>query len=323
MTDMAMKRLLKEGTELHLAGNLVAAEGLYRQALILDDGSAVAHNNLAFLLMQCQDLPAAETEYLRAIELSPGYATAYSNLGQAYLLMHRWDAAEAYLTRATELEENEFHAHESLAKLHMLRGENNRSEYHWRISDRLRPVTENRLNLAHCLIQQHKLDEAQEVLLAVVDKEEENARLHGLLGIIAFARFDFGSASKCWRRALGLEPENTELRHNLAMTYLKMGRNEEAVAELRRILLLAPDHNEARNNLAVLELAAGETSLAVERFTLTLDQDPTNTKALYYKGVALLQQGDIATARHLLQQAAATEHGEYHPQAVALLQTLP
>lgn len=318
-----MKTLLQEGAELHLAGNLTGAERLYRQALALDDSSAVAHNNLAFLLMQRQDFDDAEHEYLRAIELSPAYSTAYTNLGQAYLLMQRWEEAEDCLIRATELDADEFHAHESLAKLYMLRGENDRSEYHWKISIRLRPAHENLLNLAHCLIQQQKLDEAQELLLVAAQDDDEHARLHGLLGIIAFARYDFGSAMKSFKRALGLEPENAEIRHNLAMAYLKTGQNEEAVVELRRILLLAPDHLEARNNLAVIELAAGETSSALEHFTLSLDQDPTNAKALYYTGVTLLQQGDIETARRLLQRTNATKHPEYQPKAVQLLNTLP
>lgn len=323
MDTNGVHTLLKEGAELHMAGNLASAERCYRQALELDDSSAVTHNNLAFLLMQQQDFDAAEQEYLRAIELSPAYSTAYTNLGQAYLLVQRWDEAEEYLTRATELEPNEFHAWESLAKLCMLRGDNHRSASCWKIANRIRPSQENLLNLAHCLIQLRKLDEAQDVLIEAAEEDDDNARLHGLLGIIAFAQYDFGLAIKYFKRALGLEPENAEVRHNLAMAYLKTGQSEEAITELRRILLLAPDHIEARNNLAVIELAAGETGSALEHFNLSLEQDPANAKALYYKGVTLLQQGDIETARHLLQQTVASRHTEYQSQAAELLNALP
>ncbi len=323
MIDTAMKTLLKEGAELHLAGNLPSAENLYRQALELDGSSAVAHNNLAFLLMQGQRFDEAEKEYLRAIELSPSYATAYTNLGQAYLLMQRWDEAEDFLTRATELEENEFHAHESLAKLLMLRGDSNRSEYHWKKTNRIKPMPENLLNLAHCLIQQRKLDEALDVLWQAAPEEDDNGRFHALLGIVYFARYDFGSAIKNFKRALGLEPENAEVRHNLAMAYLKTGQCEEAVTELRRTLLLAPDHTEARNNLAVLDLAAGETGLALEHFNITLEQEPTNIKALYYKGVLLLQKGDLEMARRILQKVIASKNDDYQQKATELLNSLP
>lgn len=318
-----MKILLKEGAELHLSGNLSGAEILYRQALEVDESSAVAHNNLAFLLMQDERFDEAEREYLRAIELSPGYSTAYTNLGQAYLLMQRWDEAEDFLTRATLLTENEFHAHESLAKLFMMRGESNRSEYHWKKSNHIKPVPENLLNLAHCLIQQRKLDEALEVLGQAAAEEEDNARLYALLGIIYFARYDFGSAIKCFKRALGLEPENAEVRHNLAMAYLKTVQSEEAVIELRRILLLSPDHTEARNNLAVIEFSAGETASALEHFNITLEQEPQNAKALYYKGALLLQQGNIETARRFLQQTVATRNDDYRQKATELLNSLP
>jgi len=323
MTDMELKTLLREGAELHLAGNLADAENCYRQALELDDSSAVAHNNLAFLLMQRRDFEAAEKEYLRAIELSPGYATAYTNLGQSYLLMQRWEEAEDWLTRAVSLENEDFHAHESLAKLYMLRGESDRSEHHWRVSNSLRPDSGNLLNLAHCLIQQQKLDEALQVLREAAVEEEDNARLHGLFGIVLFARYDFGSAIACFKRALGLEPEDAEVRHNLAMAYLKTGQTSEAVAELRRILLLAPDYTEARNNLAVIEFSVGETEAALTHFNLTLEQDPRNAKALYYKGGLLMQRGELEAARRCLQQAVATKDNDYQQRATVLLKSLP
>ncbi|NLX19521.1 MAG: tetratricopeptide repeat protein [Desulfobulbus sp.] len=317
-----MQTLLKEGAELHLAGRLADAERCYRQALEIDDSSAVAHNNLAFLLMQRREFAEAEQEYRRAIELSPAYATAYTNLGQAYLLMQRWDEAEEYLTRATELDADAFHAYESLAKLAMVYGDSNRAVSYWEEANRIRPVRENLVNLAHCLVQQRRLDEARDVLIRAADSDDEDARLHALFGIIAFAQYDFGSAIRHFKRALGIEPENTETRHNLAMAYLKTGQSEEAVMELRRILLLMPDHVEARNNLAVIELAAGEPDSALEHFNLILEQAPDNTKALYYKGVVLLQQGKTEAARALLEKITRTTPNEYQSQAAELLSTL-
>jgi len=318
-----MNSLLKQGAEQHMSGNLAGAEVFYRQAVELDISNAVAHNNLAFLLMQQQNFIEAEKEYLHAIELSPAYSTAYTNLGQAYLLMQRWEEAEEYLIKATELATDDFHAHESLAKLYMLHEDTHRSEYHWKIANQIQPVYENLLNLAHCLIQQQKLDEAQDVLLRTVQEDEEYARLYGLLGIIAFAKYEFGSAIKHFKQALGLEPEDAEVRHNLAMAYLKTEQSEEAVAELRRILLLSPDHIEARNNLAVIELSAGDSEAALEHFNFTLEQEPDNAKALYYKGGILLQSGEIETARDLIKQTIATNNTDYQPKAAELLKALP
>lgn len=323
MSTAELKSILKQGAEQHMEGNLAGAELFYRQAVELDESNAVAHNNLAFLLMQQQEFDKAEREYLRAIELSPAYSTAYTNLGQAYLLMQRYDEAEEYLIKATKIEAGEFHAHESLAKLYMLHEDISRSEYHWKIANQIQPVHENLLNLAHCLIQQQKLDEAQDVLFIAAQGDEAHARLYGLLGIIAFAKYEFGSAIKYFKQALGLEPENAEVRHNLAMAYLKTEQSGEAVAELRRILLIAPDHIEARNNLAVIEFSAGDTTAALEHFNLTLEQEPANAKALYYKGGILLQEGEIETARHILQQAVATNHADYQPKAAELLKALP
>jgi Flp pilus assembly protein TadD len=322
-SNITLKKILNEGAELHMTGDLVGAEQLYRQALELDNSSAVAHNNLAFLLIQRENFDEAENEYLRAIELSPSYSTAYTNLGQAYLLMQRWDEAEKYLVKATELQQDEFHAHESLAKMYMLLDKMEQAEYHWQVANHLRPITENLLNQAHCLVQQHKLDTALNVLHELPQEMEDNTRFHGLLGIIFFARYDFGTAIKCFKRALGLEPEDVEIRHNLAMAYLKTDQNDKAVTELRRILLLSPDHTEARNNLAVIEFSAGKLETALESFRISLEQEPENAKALYYTSVLLIQRDDIETARHFLQRIVSTNNNDYREKAAELLNALP
>ncbi|NTU52250.1 MAG: tetratricopeptide repeat protein [Chlorobiaceae bacterium] len=322
MTIEESKNLVQEGAGLHISGRFRDAEERYLRALELDGSSAVAHNNLAFLLMQERRFDEAEQHYRQAIELRPEYATAYTNLGQLCLLMERWQEAEVLLTRAVTLDTDEYHAHENLARLFLLQGRGEESVRHWHECLRLRPGVDHTLDLAHALIQQQRLDEALAELNRVMEMDDEIPRLYALLGIIHFARCDYGMAIRCFRQKLGLEPEDVETRHNLAMAFLRTGGNEEALTELRRILLLDPSHTEARNNLAVLELAAGQPVAALEQFSMTLEEEPANTKALYYSGVIRLQLGAIDEARKLLAQVVQAEENPYMQQASELLTSI-
>lgn len=322
MTTTEIKTLLREGAELHIAGKLSEAESIYRQALEINEEHAVAHNNLGFLLSQLRKFEEAVSEYLRAIELSPDYSTAFTNLGQAYMMMNNWNEAEQNLLKAVSLDDEDFHANESLAKLYMIRGDGVQAEIYWKRSYVIKPEPGQLVNLAHCLILQKKLDEALEVLNRALPEEEENPRLFSLLGIIYFARYDFGSAIRCFKRSLGFTPEDAEVRHNLAMALLRTSQSDEAVNELRRILLLNPDHTEARNNLAVIELSAGDTESAMIHFNITLDQEPQNAKALYYKGAILVQKGETGEAEIILQKTIATNHEDYKLKAKQLLDSI-
>ncbi len=322
MTKTEIKSLMREGAELHLAGKMEKAEAKYREALSLDGHNAVGHNNLAFLLSQNEKFDEAEKEYFKALEINPEYATAWSNLGLLYLMLQRWEDAEQQLLKAISFDQNDFQANENLAKIYMLKGDYGNSEIFWKKCYSIQPRTSQLIELSHVLISQGKLDEALEILESILADEEESPRIYAMLGIIYFARYDFGSAIKCFKRTLGIEPENTEARHNLAMSLLKTGQNEEALNEFRRILLLNPDHTEARNNLAVIELAADETDSALNHFNITLEKEPENAKALYYKSIILFNQGNTDEARKSLAATIATNHPDYKLKAEEILATM-
>ena len=322
MTTTEIKTLLREGAELHLSGRVDEAEKKYREALSIDENNAVAHNNLGFLLAQTGRFDEGIQAYSRALEINPEYATAYTNLGLTYLMMQRWDEAEFYLLKAVSHDENDFNAIESLAKIYLLKGDATNSEIFWKRCYSLKPQSGQLIDLAHVLIAQQKLEEAMDVLKTALPDEEENPRLWAMYGIIYFMKYDFGSAISCFKRALGLEPENTDVRHNLAMALLKTGQNDEAPKEFRRILLLSPEHTEARNNLAVIEMAADETASALNHFNITLEQEPENAKALYYKSIILFNLGNTDEAKKTLAATIATNHQDYKTKAEEILATM-
>jgi hypothetical protein len=88
--------------ERHRAGDLAAAEQLYRDALQGDEDFA-ALNNLAIILKNSDRFDEAEAFYERAAHVATDKATAFFALGAYYRLGRRLERAEAALRRALVL----------------------------------------------------------------------------------------------------------------------------------------------------------------------------------------------------------------------------
>jgi Flp pilus assembly protein TadD len=323
MNNETINKWMQEGVQLHLAGNRAGAESNYRKVLETEESNPVAHNNLGFLLAQNGQWKAAMEEYSRAIELSPDYSTPYTNLGQAFLALNRLAEAGTLLTKAVELDPDDFYANEGMSKLCLLAGDLASGERFLKKSYSLEPGNELLYQLVLCLLGLRKHDEARDILQALGGAGENDVRWHNLWGLLHFAENNFGAAGRAFRRALGLEPENVEVRNSLAAVLLKTGEREEAVAELRRMLLLDPGHLEALLNLGVLQLMAADYTAALGYLDKALEVEPGNVKGLFYKAVALARQNKKkATARNLLEKVVRSKDAIYSGKATELLETL-
>ena len=323
MDNTTINEWMQEGVQLHLAGNRAGAETKYRQILAEEETNPVAHNNLGFLLAQNGQLQEALDEYCRAIELSPEYSTPYSNLGQAYLALNRLMEAGTNLTRALQLDPDDLYAHEGMSKLCLLTGDLAGGEKFLRKSYSLEPKNEILYQLILCLLGQGKIGEAKDILEVIGNAGHDDVRWHNLSGLAHFRDNNFGEARRCFRRALGLAPENTEIRNSLVAVLLKTGDREEAMLELRRILLLEPRHAEALINLGVLLLMSGQLDEGLESLESALETEPGNIKAMFYKAMTLVRlKKKPATARALLQKVIGSKDASYSAAATGLLEEI-
>ena len=78
-------------------------------------------------------------------------------------------------------------------------------------------------------------DEAEALLLRVVDRTPTYANVYNMLGFIASQRNAGEQAVTLFRRALSLNPNYTEARLNLVLTLTDMGAYEQAAQEATRL----------------------------------------------------------------------------------------
>ena len=52
--------------------------------------------------------------------------------------------------------------------------------------------------------------------------------------------------------AVSIDPDNVDIRYNLALAYEVAGKKDEAKNEYEKVLELEPSHKEANNNIKLL-----------------------------------------------------------------------
>jgi protein O-GlcNAc transferase len=104
-------QLLATAVRLHQAGQLVAAEACYRQALAAQPNLAEGHFRLGDALCGQGKLDEAVAAYRQAIGIKPDLAEAHCNLGSALAAQGKLDEAVAAYRQALGIKPDLVEAH--------------------------------------------------------------------------------------------------------------------------------------------------------------------------------------------------------------------
>ena len=188
------------------------AEASYREALAIDPNYEEAHYNLGARLGE-NNPTEAEKHFRRALELDPDYGIAYRELGRLLRKQEQFDESEAHVRRAIELEPDDAWAHIYLGELLNRKGDVSQAEdeFHW--------APEAELEWAMPVWAQASLYE---------DRKE------------------WAEATKLYKRALELGPDDKVANMLLGRMLIKRNRRADAKVFLVRALLLDPAYQEAK-----------------------------------------------------------------------------
>ena len=82
-----------------------------------------------------------------------------------------------------------------------------------------------------------------------------------------------------FRRVLDRDPDDVDARHNLALCYLRIGRDDLALAELERVRAAVPDFADASDQLAAIHRRRGDDARAREMLDAALEIEPHHAEA--------------------------------------------
>jgi TolB-like protein/Tfp pilus assembly protein PilF len=250
---------------------------------------------------------ATEIARSLAMELLPGGGardggTRHGGAYQAYLKgRYHWnkpgssglDEARAFLQQAVALDPSFSAAHSALARVHLAA-----ADYY---------VCEPRL----------ALDLARQ--LAVRALELDPADADAMLTLAEISRildWNWEAAEKAYRQAVALNPSSESVRRHYAMFLAARRRPAEAEAQSTRACELDPLCLVVNTNAAWVSFVAHDFSAAADRCAHTLDMAPDFAPARRLLAAALIEGGDVATARVALDRL---EQGALDPVSLAWL----
>jgi protein O-GlcNAc transferase len=242
--------LVEEGRALHRAGNLDAAEQLYKQALALDENCAEAHQLMAVIAGQRGRFDEAIAGFRRTIALEGPTPDRLYNLAEAYRLAGDYSSALTAYNQVLTLDAGFLDAYRTAAD--MASDAADRASVAGDTASALRMkklAAHYLLGLGHARFKADNLLDAEEAYRQSVALDPESAEPYNNLGTIALRSHRPLVAEAQFRRALALEPKSAAFLNNLGMALQHQIRTDEAAEVFRRAMETDSSFDEARINL--------------------------------------------------------------------------
>ena len=221
------------GCALTRLGRLEDAERSLQQAIALEN-RADFHSSLGTLRKRQNRLPDAIAAYQEAVRLDARQADTHYNLGNAFRASGDAEQALQSFRRALELNPSHFHSLAALGQMIHAAGRNaEAAEY----LEKARAIESQDIDvlceLGDILQELGDLGKASGIYQSALKVNPRLARAWYSGGCVEIARREFAAAILCFEKAVELQPEWLEARHNLARALYEMGQVSAALAHFQ------------------------------------------------------------------------------------------
>lgn len=131
----------------------------------------------------------------------------------------------------------------------------------------------------------------------------DNVAILVAYGYAQFQSGHLGGASGAFLRAIHIDPRYVAAHVNLALTYQRLDRLQEALESARRALELVPGDLELLKLLSRLAYDAGDYASAGKAWYRLAKEEPGNAEHLVGLGCALHRAGETGTSREAFELA--------------------
>lgn len=104
-------------------------------------------------------------------------------------------------------------------------------------------------------------------------------------------------AQEFYGKVLGAEPDNLDVKTNLAMTYISSANPMQGISMLQEVLKRNPEHEGALFSMGMLSIQSRQFSRAVERLTHLVEINPNHVQGQLLLGIAWMESGEKEKAR--------------------------
>ncbi len=262
-------------------GNLKGAIKTYKQALKLNQNSALLHLYIAQDYYELGNDTLAALYARKAARLDSANADPHLILGNSYLIAKDWPAALAEYQRAFQLDPRNSEVAVTLAGLHEVLNQPDSAQAVLVQAMEQNDDPELQVQLAGVLARSKKYQPAIEQYRSVLLSDPQNAKASLSLAALYEAREQPDSAYIYYLLAEELSPKNQYLKRHIFNLLLLKNDYPKAILKAEDILALGVKDRNLRLQLARLYYQQKDFPNAFLNFDLLLQEDSLNTEALY------------------------------------------
>ncbi len=251
-----------------------------RQAVAIWPDYAKAHYNLGNALRQIDQPALAIASFQQAVSILPGYAKARYNLGVTLLEQGKPDAAVAQLQQVVKNEPKWVEACTGLANALMEKGQYEAAIERYVKISQMQPDAAAFSNLGNALVRIGRPEEALAACQKPLALDPKHAEAHNNLGNALLRLGKAAEAIASYQKAIAIRPEYAEVHYNLGVAYLKLGQLDAAIVSCQAALKIKPDYADAHYNLAILKVQQAQAGDAIAHYREAVFYNPEHVYAL-------------------------------------------
>ena len=260
-----------EAVQAHNAGDLTAAEQLYKETLSRQPDHCEANHNIGVVFAAKNELEDALKFFKFALDTSPNVSLFWASYIDVLIKLDRITESKTLIKALTDAGISCDKIKDISHKLNVLHQEPGAQE-----CDELDE-----------LINQKKFDDAQEKCLTLLETYPSSAVLNVHLGKCYFERGHIDHAISCYTKATQYQPKWEVGFAMLAQANYSQGNLDRAIAAYEKAISLKPDYVEAYNNMGVALQNIGKVEEAIEAYEKALSLNPEYVEAYNNLGSGL------------------------------------
>jgi len=237
----------------------------------------------------------------QSVVVSPPFPDTAYYLGSAYLKKDELEQAEHWLRKAADLDRRDFRVPDRLARLYQKQGRRQEAEREYARSAELRyhynDAAEQAVNCTQKL-ETRPIEEARAACQRLFDSADPDKLT--TLGMLYGQHGDYADALPPLVKAARLDPDSSEIQHNLGLTYFRLKRYREARAPLEEAVRLRPDFfgSNALLGATLYALKEDEAAYRILDQAHRLNPEDRDTAAILFKTALVLAGEKLASKQY-------------------------